>query len=119
MLQDRLTRQPYLDMLAAVQSLADAETALDDHSKNNEVRKAMIAKSSAFLYAVGRRYDAGAAAPFGDEAARRSLTRAPLPTTPPAMRARPPKPPEAARAVAAARRSGSERGYLAGVSSSG
>ncbi|MBI5529728.1 MAG: heparinase II/III family protein [Deltaproteobacteria bacterium] len=73
-IHDRLTRAPYIDMLASIQSQADRDAVLDDHSKNNESLKAAIAKSCAFLYAVERRFDAasGTAAPFADEPARRA-----------------------------------------------
>jgi hypothetical protein len=73
-IRDRLTRAPYVQMLASVQSQADREVPLDDHSKNNETQKAAIAKACSFLYAIDRRHDAvsGSVVPFDDEASRRA-----------------------------------------------
>jgi len=73
LVQSRLDREPYLGLLRRVQSQADRDDPLDDHSVSMEQRRFNTAKCAAFLHAIDRYWDGSAAVPFATPADREAM----------------------------------------------
>ena len=75
LVQSRLDREPYLQLLRSVQAQADRNDPLDDSSVSMEQRRFNTAKCAALLYTIDRFWDGSAAVPFTTPEERQAMGR--------------------------------------------